>query len=141
MPRCSILVQSAELAEVTQTGPVSGGEDDRVDRFALAVAPHHLATVERGEHRTPIDATLSQGLLEPDAVGHHAATRDLAQPDGRQCVEPGLAEPVVHVLAAQPLRDESHGMAAGDGDLREWRELVRDLRGGVTRTDDDDSLA
>jgi len=32
-------------------------------------------------------------------------------------------------------------MAAGDGDLREWRELVRDLRGGVTRTDDDDSLA
>ena len=96
----SSFVQGPELAQVGQAGPVAGGEDDRIDRLALATAPDHLPSVERGEHRTAVDTALSEGLLEPDAVGHHAAAVILRNQIARQGVEPGLAEPVMHVVAA-----------------------------------------
>jgi hypothetical protein len=139
--RCPLWVEGAELAQVVQAGPVSGGQDDRVDRLALAVAPGHLVSVQRGEHRAPVNAAVSEGLLEPDAVGDHAAAGDLAQPFGGQGVEATLAQPVVDVLAAQPLGDEPHGMAGGQRDRRDRRELVGDLGGGVARADDDHPLA
>ena len=76
----SVLIARPEpqLAQVVQAGPVSGGEDDRVDRFAPAIAPHDPLAVERDEHRTSVDAALGEGLFEPDAIGHDAAAGDLA---------------------------------------------------------------
>src|SRR5437867_1719778 len=119
-----MLVQSPELAQAVQAGPVSGGEKDRVDLLASGIAPDHLPSVERDEHRTSIDATLSEGLLESDAVGDYTAAGDLAQPHRRQGVEPGLAKPIVDVVATHALGDEPHGVAGGDRDRRDRREFV-----------------
>ena len=47
----------------------------------------------------------------------------------------------MHIVAAHALGDEPHRMAGGDRDRRDRREFVGDLRCGVARTDDDDSLA
>ena len=138
-PPCSSRAPSSR--EVAHARAVPRCQDDRVDRLGGPVAPDHPVFVERGEHRTLIHASLSEGLPEADAVGDHRTVGDRAQPGRRQGVEAGLAEPVVDVVATDALGDEPDGMACGDRGGRDRREFVRDLRGGVTRTHDDDALA
>ena len=100
-------VQRAELAQVTEAGPVAGREDDRVDPLPLVVTPHDFVPVERDEHGPHVDQAVRERLLEPDAVGDQASPADFVQPRGRQRVKPGLPQPVVHVLAGDSLWDES----------------------------------
>jgi hypothetical protein len=108
-----------------------------VDVFAFAVAPHHVLSVEGDEHPTLSDVPLGEGFPESDAVGHDGPACDLAQPCRRQRVEAGLAEPVMDVVSTEPLRNEPHGVACGQGGLRDVRELVCDLRRRIASTDDD----
>ena len=56
---------------------------------------------------------------------------------GRQRVKPGLPQPVVHVLAADPLWDEPQRVPHGERDVGNQRELVGDLGGRIARADDD----
>jgi hypothetical protein len=54
----------------------------------------------------------------------------IAQPGGGERVKSGFTQPVVEVLATDPLRDEAKRMPRGDRDVGGERQLVRDLGRG-----------
>ena len=60
VPRRSVLIQRAEVMQVAEAGAVAGGQDDRVHRLALTVAPDQLVAVERGEHRADVEQAACQ---------------------------------------------------------------------------------
>ena len=107
---CAGWVEGSQAVEVAEAGAIPGGQDDRIDPLALMLVPDDLIAVKAGEHRADVQQAVGQGLPEAHAVGDHAPVGDLAQPRGGQRVETGLAQPVVHVLAADPLRDEPQRM-------------------------------